>query len=168
MFLFGEQLVPLKYWFDWSVVRSEDSNIGFSGYSSTGHYSNPPPSEMILLVLFICGVQAYLTLALHCVELIVNLSRDESAWRKADVGKKEASSGANVLNDPLFAAAASLENIILFIAKALIHAMVGQGVTPHLVSDPKNGGEYFVVVGFLPKLILFAICPSVLPHSQQS
>ena len=40
--------------------------------------------QIILGILFTCAIQGAQTMGLHCVELLVNMSRDEDIWRRCD------------------------------------------------------------------------------------
>ncbi|KAJ5458071.1 hypothetical protein N7475_009459 [Penicillium sp. IBT 31633x] len=89
-------------------------------------------TQTVLCVLFVCLIQASQTIALHCLELLVNLSRDEGVWRRAYSEKKEAS-GTQRATDPFRAAVSSWENIIQFISKAVMHWIIGQSLIPSIM-----------------------------------
>lgn len=73
-------------------------------------------------------------MGLHCAELLVNMARDESAWRKAalpasESGRKRSMSrGAAYQTSPFVAAATSWQNAILFVMKAAMHFLFSQTV----------------------------------------
>jgi hypothetical protein len=77
-------------------------------------------------------------MGLHCAELLVNMARDESCWRKAalrpsdagpDVGaKRSRSKGSSYRTHPFAAAATSWHNAILFVMKAAMHFLFSQTV----------------------------------------
>ncbi|KAJ6107852.1 hypothetical protein N7523_009175 [Penicillium sp. IBT 18751x] len=95
-------------------------------------------AEAVLCVLFVCLIQSIQTVALHCLELVVNLSRDEGIWRQAYSETREAS-GTQLATNPFRAAVSSWENIVLFIAKALLHWIIGQSLIPSVaLEDTKN------------------------------
>lgn len=75
-------------------------------------------------LLIICALQAILTLALHCAELLINLSRDEAAWRAA-----ASKSGAPTKRNAIAAAFTSWETVSFFLYKAVIHWFFSVSVT---------------------------------------
>lgn len=114
-------------------------------------------TQAVLCVLFVCLIQASQTIALHCLELLVNLSRDEGVWRRAYSEKKEAS-GAQISTDPFRAAASSWENIVQFILKAVMHWIIGQSLIPTMeeaVSSYDHGNVRFEMI--YSRLLIFAI-----------
>jgi hypothetical protein len=94
-------------------------------------------AEAVLCVLFVCLIQAAQTVALHSLELLVNLSRDEGVWRQAYSETREAP-GAQLATNPFRAAVSSWENAVLFIAKALLHWIIGQGLIPSVTMEESN------------------------------
>ncbi|KAJ5232559.1 hypothetical protein N7468_005515 [Penicillium chermesinum] len=111
---------------DWACSR----NFVTLSMSPTANDHNPSSpafsygAEAVLCILFVCLVQALQTIVLHCLELLVNLSRDEGLWRQAYRGTKEAP-GTQLSTNPFLSAASSWENIVLFISKALLHWIIG-------------------------------------------
>ncbi|KAL3478494.1 hypothetical protein BJX99DRAFT_104630 [Aspergillus californicus] len=91
-------------------------------------------AEAVLCVLFVCLVQGGQTIALHCLELLVNLSRDEGVWRQAYSETRQAR-GTQLATNPFRAALMSWENIVLFIAKTLLHWIIGQSLIPSVVIE---------------------------------
>ncbi|KAG2019004.1 hypothetical protein GB937_005643 [Aspergillus fischeri] len=91
-------------------------------------------AEAVLCVLFVCLIQASQTVALHCLELLVNLSRDEGIWRQAYSETREAA-GTQLATNPFRAAVSSWENAILFIAKAVLHWIIGQSLIPSVAME---------------------------------
>lgn len=73
----------------------------------------------------VCVFQGLLTLALHCVELITTLHRDEGTWRQCASKEGPYSSRPNAL----VRAAKSWVAVSLFLLKALLHWIFGQGIT---------------------------------------
>lgn len=84
----------------------------------------PYVAQFVLRLLIVAGIQSLQTLWLHCIELLVNLSRDEAAWRRAS----HYDLGAYISLEPFVSAALSWENIVLFVAKALLHWFMGQSI----------------------------------------
>ncbi|KAF4214347.1 hypothetical protein CNMCM8980_009166 [Aspergillus fumigatiaffinis] len=91
-------------------------------------------AEAVLCVLFVCLIQASQTVALHCLELLVNLSRDEGIWRQAYTETREAP-GTQLATNPFRAAVSSWENAVLFIAKAVLHWIIGQSLIPSVTME---------------------------------
>lgn len=52
-----------------------------------GGWSEAPPMSpstvSFIILIIVCCVQAYLTFALHCAEVLVNSARDQATWEKA-------------------------------------------------------------------------------------
>ena len=92
-------------------------------------------TEAVLGLLFLCLIQAAQTIALHCAELLVNISRDEATWRHAYVGTNGKGPGTTLVTGAFEAAALSWENVLLFIAKALLHWSIGQGLRPAIALE---------------------------------
>ncbi|KAJ5945923.1 hypothetical protein N7454_002762 [Penicillium verhagenii] len=102
-------------------------------------------AEAILCVLFVCLIQALQTVALHCLELLVNLSRDEATWRRACCERKKPP-GTQLVTNAFFAAASSWENSVLFVAKSLLHWIIGQSLIPSIsIEDAKELESAFSV-----------------------
>ncbi|KAF2801265.1 uncharacterized protein BDZ99DRAFT_555423 [Mytilinidion resinicola] len=75
-------------------------------------------------ILFLAGVQIVYALALHSAEQLVNLSRDEAAWRRAGSEK-----GAVVGGSSLAGVAKSWEALLLLAMKPLSHWVFGLTVS---------------------------------------
>ncbi|KAF1986761.1 hypothetical protein K402DRAFT_65769 [Aulographum hederae CBS 113979] len=65
-------------------------------------------------------VQSPLTLGLHCLELLINLGRDEKAWRETTTAR-----GANMNRNSVLAFLGSWQAALLVLAKAVIHWVFG-------------------------------------------
>ncbi|CZR54741.1 uncharacterized protein PAC_04625 [Phialocephala subalpina] len=86
---------------------------------------NQTAAPILLAGLMILSlVQAAQTLSLHAIELIVNLSRDEDSWRAAALKKR----GARLSSEPFTSATLSWQSLVLFVAKAGLHWLLGQSV----------------------------------------
>jgi hypothetical protein len=72
----------------------------------------------------VCVLQGFLTLALHCAELITTLSRDETTWRQC-----YSTHPYTTRPNALYRAATSWIAITLFILKAVLHWLFGKGMT---------------------------------------
>lgn len=133
-------LYPNRFAFQlsWSVdiVQNLPITMYFSPAFNNAHNRTTfsYASESVLCVLFICLIQAGQAVALHCVELLVNLSRDESIWRNAYREGNKAAPGARLNMNPVLAAASSWEAVVLFFAKALLHWIIGQAMSPRIES----------------------------------
>ncbi|KIM77824.1 hypothetical protein PILCRDRAFT_11719 [Piloderma croceum F 1598] len=71
-------------------------------------------------IVVMAALQGPLTMALHCCELLVNLLRDEAAWRKA-VEKL----GAPWSKNPLLSALMNKQSVGLFVVKSVLYWMFG-------------------------------------------
>ena len=78
-------------------------------------------------IFLIAGFQGGLTLALHCAELLVNLSRDEGIFRMAISPK-----GTDPRYSSIFAAFTSWQTITLFAFKAAVHWLFGLAINNHV------------------------------------
>ncbi|KAJ4306765.1 hypothetical protein N0V88_000132 [Collariella sp. IMI 366227] len=74
-------------------------------------------------VFLITAFQSIVTLALHCAELLVNLSRDEKVYR-ALIGPR----GTNSHYNSVLAAFTSWQTLFLFALKAGVHWMFGLAI----------------------------------------
>lgn len=55
--------------------------------SAAGYAMVPYAAEVVLGIVYVSAIQATQTCGLHAVELVVNMSRDERAWRRARGGR---------------------------------------------------------------------------------
>ncbi|KAF7173343.1 hypothetical protein CNMCM5623_005595 [Aspergillus felis] len=102
-------------------------------------------AQAVLCVLFVCLIQVSQTVALHCLELLVNLSRDEGIWRQAYSETREAP-GTQLATNPFRAAVSSWENVVLFIAKAVLHWIIGQSLVPSVTKEAPKDMESFASI----------------------
>lgn len=102
---------------------------------ATGWAMVPYTGEMVLGIVYVSAIQATQTCGLHAVELVVNMCRDERAWRRAatKAGARVAGGGDGSLR----AAAQSWESVVLFVAKAVLHWIVGEAMQP-TINPSKN------------------------------
>jgi hypothetical protein len=129
----------------------------------------PVGTQSMLCILFICLVQSVHTVALHCVELFVNLSRDESIWRKAYKTGEKPAVGTSLRTNPALAASSSWENLVLFSSKALLYWLIGQSMSSWMLPSPTEEDKNSVdpsyalgVVMLYARLCLYAILVIVL------
>jgi hypothetical protein len=104
---------------DCPVVRCTEGtsvlNVGWTGDSGM--------MGMVGAIFLIAVFQAGLTLALHCAELLVNLSRDEGIFRMAITPK-----GTDPRYNSILAAFSSWQTITLFGFKAAVHWLFGLSI----------------------------------------
>jgi hypothetical protein len=67
-----------------STVNDVAFYISPNGNNYLSPVEYPWGVQIILGVLFTCAIQGAQTMGLHCVELLVNMSRDEDIWRRCD------------------------------------------------------------------------------------
>lgn len=80
------------------------------------------PKVVISSIFMLAGFQAVLTFGLHSVELLVNMSRDESVWRQAT------STGTDSNYNSIAAACKSWQTWALLASKAIVHWLFGLSV----------------------------------------
>lgn len=80
-------------------------------------------SGFAVAFLLILAFQSFLTMGLHCTELLVNLSRDEDVWRETSThtGYFSRNAFSNV--------ARSWKSLLLFALKPIVHWLFGLGMT---------------------------------------
>ena len=136
---------PWKFIFDWSVDKgaagvSDLNDIGLN-MDDTG-IGISPQKQLVLGVLFVFAVQGLQTTGLHCTELLVNMWRDDGAWRAAYVQchkgwmsfKKQG--GARWKTGSTSMAMFSGPYVFLFLMKALLHWLLGQSISPSVYIVP--------------------------------
>lgn len=109
----------------------------------------PYSLEQVLGVLYACLIQSSQTYQLHCVELLVNMTRDEKAWRKLASNDN----GGNIVDDALISAISSWENALLFMGKVLLHWVLGEAMRPTL--NP-NKDKFWFQMGY-SRLLVYSI-----------
>jgi hypothetical protein len=137
---------PWHFIFNWNVDKGasgvDDLNdIGLNmDQLNTG---TSPPAQLVLGILFVFAVQGLQTTGLHCTELLVNMWRDEGAWRAAyvqchegcmSVEKKQG--GARLKTGTTSSAMFSGPYVFLFLMKALLHWLLGQSISPSIYIAP--------------------------------
>ena len=95
-------------------------------------------AQTICVILFTFAIQGTQTVSLHCVELQVNMSRDENTCQQARLTK----CGASISSDAFDSAATSSENFTLFISQALLHWLLGQCLSVHFLRRFKHQGMF--------------------------
>ncbi|KAH8175234.1 hypothetical protein LIA77_03652 [Sarocladium implicatum] len=94
-------------------------------------------AQMFLALLFISLIQGIQALGLHCVELLVNMSRDEVVWQNASNTK-----GTIIGSEPLLAALSSWRTVALMILKTALHWVLGQSLLTYCELDHPTGGDH--------------------------
>jgi hypothetical protein len=121
----------------------------------------PDGLQFILGILFLCAIQLLQATGLHCVEHVVNISRDEDTWRMLDANRKHHRRHIrSVLQQPaLLSALTNWKYCILFLSKSGLHWLLGQCI------NPQTWHSYGFQLGFemiLPRIIVYAIGSIVL------
>jgi hypothetical protein len=98
----------------WSLLPSLHTYTVYLGFSlsSSGLFG------WWVALSIIIAIQGALTMGLHCSEIIVNVVRDEMAWRRAT--SKE---GVRLSNNPLATVLGSWQNVALLIAKPVLREL---------------------------------------------
>ena len=146
----------IPFWGD----SSTDVPFAMSPWVNNSNSSNinyPFGLQYVLAFLFVCVIQGAQTLGLHCVELVVNTSRDEGLWSKASIfraGKLRPKSGPPLTSKAFASAALSWENATLCIFKAALHWLIGLSLIPSVNDDPL---KYFEFDMNYPPLIIYVL-----------
>lgn len=119
--------------------------------SAAGFAMVPYAGEMVLGIVYVSTIQATQTCGLHAVELVVNMCRDEGAWRRAasKAGARVAGGG----DSSFMAAVQSWESVVLFVAKAVLHWIVGEAMQP-TINPSKN--KFWLEMAY-SRLFVYAI-----------
>lgn len=129
----------LMFQFSWSPTYSY---LGIEGSTPDNaitvpmsHRANTPLwLQCLLALLFVSAIQGVTTLCLVCVELLVNVTRDEQCWRKA-ANLSSGSHGAQLNTNSVKFALQSWEYLILFLMKTILHWLLGQSIHPSFGPD---------------------------------
>ena len=113
----------------WTFISTDQSDHGFSNMLNVDlstHLWNHARS--LCVFLFGCIFQAFSTLALHAAELVVNLRRDEAAWRKAySSANFSHSKGCKPPGNAIQGAMYNKGSLLLFCLKPLAQWLYGLG-----------------------------------------
>lgn len=151
------------YEFTWNleIVESRGRHgvweLYFNGHPESDVDGFPLGLQYVVGILFLCLIQALLLTAIHCVELLVNMWRDERVWRKA--GRKTGTSATKVA--PVVAALTSWQTDFLLILKPLLHWLLGQCMVPEYWNH-RYDAQIVSVVMSTSRLVLFAFVMLVL------
>ncbi|TVY57164.1 hypothetical protein LCER1_G002584 [Lachnellula cervina] len=112
------------------------------------------PVELLLGILVVCAIQGPQTMRLHCIELVVYMTRDEESWRAANRSSKPARKGAHLNTNAFISAVTSWPNIVLFVEKSLLHWVLGQSLLPTFWFQ--QGNRAFVLYMVYIRVYIFA------------
>ena len=96
------------------------------------HLLSASTTNFVCLILVFC-IQAYVTFALHCIEVLVNSARDQRTWEKAAKHLKSKARGAPLNANVISTFLASPPNIFLLAAKVVAHWLFNQSLLPIVV-----------------------------------
>lgn len=97
---------------NWGLIADVGSLTPFASIPSIISFPDPiDPVGLVMIFVF----QALLTIGLHCVELLANVSRDEDVWRTTSTD-----AGYNKNYNTLVAAAKSWKTVVLLIFEPLV------------------------------------------------
>ena len=99
------------------------------GYNNAS-FSTSATSFVCLLLVF-C-IQAYLTFALHCVEVLVNSARDQRVWERATKSLKSSSGGVSLESNVVLSFLTSPPNMLLLVSKTAAHWLFNGSLLPLL------------------------------------
>jgi hypothetical protein len=119
--------------FYWNNEGSNDINFGPTN----------PPKELILGLLFFFAIQSLQATGLHCTEVLVNMWRDEFAWRAAYIQDHKYSRGTRLQSTTISSAIFSGPYMFLFVMKALLHWLLGQSLSPSVNIAEINNPDSF-------------------------
>ncbi|PHH75615.1 hypothetical protein CDD80_2229 [Ophiocordyceps camponoti-rufipedis] len=142
----------------WSITSNCSWNwTSFPGGPALFTSPHTYGQQIVINLVFTTAVQGLQTIGLHCVELIVNMSRDESSWRSAYCETRRGAKGLQLSASPFRAAISSWENAVLLVAKAALHWAASQAMASY--GYPLLNGDIVatVVVFVYPRIALYAL-----------
>lgn len=66
---------------DWSLIPDSNGFTSLVDITNFGDVGGGPGSMFLGMYVLLFIFQTFITMGLHCAELIVNVSRDEDVWR---------------------------------------------------------------------------------------
>lgn len=116
---------------DWSIIPDTNGltslaqidTVDFNEPGGSSASSQLMTTGVALTVIILMAFQAMLTMGLNCAELLVNVSRDEDAWREAT--RKKGHRHSNAILD----AVSSWKSMALFAAKPFVHWIYGMAIS---------------------------------------
>ncbi|KAG8874631.1 hypothetical protein FRB97_005772 [Tulasnella sp. 331] len=109
-------------------------------------YGVTPPGGLLWASLLSATIQSFVTIGLHCCELVTTLARDEMVWRAASSEK-----GARPSRNPLMTLMGSWESCGLLVLKPVIHWLFGLSVfmAVGLGWEVNSLGMWFLTAGMI-------------------
>lgn len=139
---------------NWSIFPAGDApsaNIGWQADLRTGMITD---GTLLRGLAILSGFQALLTFGIHCAELQVNCSRDESIWRTA--GKP---SGLQRDTNILSRALTSWQTLVMLVVKPTMHWMYSLAVSAwYSVGVHIEPVQLFYLAIMTIALAIFATC----------
>ena len=143
----------LWHWVFFSTTATSVDWSNMLTINITGSMSNYGRS--LFVFLFGCISQALSTLALHVAELVVNIHRDEAAWRKAyPPANSSCSKGARVKCNAIQGAIGNKGSVLLFCLKPLAQWMYSLGFSSSGEEIYFNALPLFVLAGLMAILAI--------------
>lgn len=144
----------------WLIVGSRGSN-GLVAPEWKEHIYFP---SYIGILAVVCVLQAFITLSLHCAEILVNMTRDELMWRRAG-SKGFARPGLNAM----FSAISSIPGMTLFVLKPVLHWFYGLAVSPYLTTGVfmRVPQIYYLSIGAATLASFVSVCVFWRPSGPQ-
>ena len=88
------------------------------------------PIQPFAFFIVIAGFQAFLTLGLHCLDLLVSISIDEDIWRTTASAR-----GYNPKFNSILNMAKSWKYVVIFVCKPVVHWLYGLSMTATFNAD---------------------------------
>ncbi|KAL9615739.1 MAG: hypothetical protein Q9160_009296 [Pyrenula sp. 1 TL-2023] len=123
--------------------------------------------QYTVALIFMTAIQGLQTIGLHCIELVVNATRDEDLWRRAAAPfprkkfiflSSQTKGGLPHKLNPLSSALESLPYLYLFTLKAVLHWSLGQSVLPRWSPE---GITFHMTHGHIFVYLVLACSPTV-------
>jgi len=135
------------------VVRGPTLTTGNISMDIVGSTSLTEDSEGIVQnissIIIVAIIQAFMTMATHTAEVIINRVRDESVWRRAYAYDQ----GTHFSTSSTKSAMTSWQYLALSIMKPLVHWMFSLSIQPSDIA-----GTFVVInLSYLPEFLLFVL-----------
>ena len=109
---------------DWSLLPDSRNFTSLVDITNLGEVDpNGPGGAWMMMFLLIFVFQVFITMGLHCAELVVNVSRDEEVWRSLASDK-----GYMTGTNSILAAMKSWKTVLLLTLKPVVHWVFGMGM----------------------------------------
>ena len=148
-------------------LMSTDSDT-FPAIKPFSIQTNPGPAPSLInagttmfvcLILVFC-IQVYLTFALHCAEVLINSARDQRFWEKAARAMDSKERGAPLEMNVVASYLGNLPNVILLLAKVVMHWLFNQSLLPIVLFSNSYDNENWQCI--LTEICLFGVPTSCL------